>query len=673
VPAQRVLLVAWGAADWSLIQPLLDAGAMPNLKAFLDAGARGRLKTLQPQFTPQLWAAMASGQRADVHGLVHALSNVAGQPPDPVSSRDRRCRCLWDMAAAHGLDSAVVNWPATYPLPPVKGSLLSDAFFLLGQLADGQLAPPAPGSASPGALGEQLAGLRLSPAELTAQEMEFFVTGLAAAEAGQDPLLTHLAIALARNINVHTAAMETLAGDQWQLGMVRYDLPALLGPPFLACLPPALPYVSDAQFERYRNTIPAALSYLDLLFGTLLERCGDDTAVLLVSERGVQSGDLRPADAQTAFNAEGGEPWYREHGVFAARGPGIKAGGAVQGATLLDITPTVLSLLGLPVARDMPGRCLREMFSTLEPATPVGSYDAGRLPPGADAPWRPGERQAALRNALDQGWLAAVPEHGEQQSLKISQERAFNLAMVALDARQPRRALPQLQQLHQACPDDARIALHLARCLRASGDEAAAEALLEQVVDHADPRPYERMALAQLQLNEGQQDAALMNLFRAEQATGQRPEVHVAIGQVYLSLKRWEDALRAFNKALQRDSRHAPALVGLASTQLGLEHWPEAVETALEAIDLDRSRPQAHFVLGAALLKQGRVPMGAEVLRTCLALDGSHKRALKVLAQACRALGETAEAEQYEARLAKISAAGQLSDQLKRHKQAPRA
>lgn len=662
---RRVLLVAWSAADWSLMQPLLNAGALPSLKSFIDAGAHGRLKTLQPQFAPQLWAALATGQRADVHGLIHALSSVAAQPPGPLSSRDRRCRSLWDMAGAHGLSSVVINWPGTYPAVPVKGTLVSDAFFTLSKQAGGQLVPPSPGSCSPSGLSEQLAELRLSPAEFYGQEMAYFVADLEAAEAEQDPLLTHLAVALARTVNVHTAAMETLGQRDWQLGMVRYDLLGLLGPAFLACLAPAMPYVTDAQFERYQNTIPAALAYLDLLFGALLECCDEDTTVLLVSERGVQTGEQRPMDAQTAFNSEGGEPWYREHGVLAAHGPGIKPGGAVQGATLLDVTPTVLNLLGLPLARDMPGRCLREMLTELEPPEPVGSYDAGRLPPGADAPWRPGERQAALRNALEQGWLAGVADNSEEQQRRISEERDFNLAMVALDARQPRRARPLLERLHQASPEDARIALHLARCLRSCGDEQAAEALLEQVVDHTDPRPYERMALAQLQLKEGHQDAALMNLFRAEQATGQRPEVHVAIGQVYLSLQRWEDAERAFKKALERDDRHAPALVGLASTQLGLEQWEAAVEAALEAIDLDRSRPQAHFVLGAALLKQGQVPMGAEVLRSCLALDGGHKQALKVLAQACHALGETAEAERYESRLAKIAAAGQLGRQLK--------
>ena len=51
-------------------------------------------------------------------------------------------------------------------------------------------------------------------------------------------------------------------------------------------------------------------------------------------------------------------------GVFIASGGPIRKGVEVR-ATILDVTPTVLAILGLPVADDMPGRVLEEI---LEPA-----------------------------------------------------------------------------------------------------------------------------------------------------------------------------------------------------------------------------------------------------------------------------------------------------------------
>ena len=32
----KVLLIGWDAADWKVINPLLDAGKMPNLETFIN-------------------------------------------------------------------------------------------------------------------------------------------------------------------------------------------------------------------------------------------------------------------------------------------------------------------------------------------------------------------------------------------------------------------------------------------------------------------------------------------------------------------------------------------------------------------------------------------------------------------------------------------------------------
>lgn len=662
-PARRLLLVGWSAADWPLLEPLLAAGALPNLSRFLARGARGRLRTLQPQVPPLLWTSLGTGQRADSHGVVQGVVAGAAGGVDPVSARDRQARALWDLVDAGGGASAVVNWPLTFPLPAFSGACASDAFFLLRRgECDALDAPPA-GSFRPRAAGEDLAACRLSPTQFAAEEMAFFLADPEAAKAEADPMLTQLALALARNVNVHAAAMALLGGDDWQLGMVRYDLLELLGPPFMACRPPQLPYIPDARFERYRGTLDAACRYLDLLFGALLEQaCDEQTAVLLVSERGMQSGELRPQDARTAFEQRGGVPWYREHGLFAAAGPAIEAGGGVQGAGLLDVVPTALALLGLPGAADLPGRSLREMMPEIGEVPPVGSYDLVPLR-GAGQPLAPGERASALASARQQRWLECDDDGDLGSPEDVRTDRDFNLAMAALDARRPRRARRLLERVYQARPDDDRVRLHLARCLRACGDRAGAEALLEQVVDHADPRPYERIQLAQLQLAAGEHDRALANLFRAEQSEGMRPGVHLAIGRVYLALERWDEAGRAFRKARERDPENAAACLGLARVALAEQRWEAAMSSALEAIDLDRAQPAAHFALAEALLGQERLPLAADVLRTCLSLDEHHREAWRALGRVCRSLGEDDEAAICEQRVSRLEAVRDVSRQ----------
>jgi predicted AlkP superfamily phosphohydrolase/phosphomutase len=61
---------------------------------------------------------------------------------------------------------------------------------------------------------------------------------------------------------------------------------------------------------------------------------------------------------------------HRMEGVLIATGPAFKPGAVPQGATLLDLAPTVLHLLGVPVPDDMDGRVLTEILDpTLAPAT----------------------------------------------------------------------------------------------------------------------------------------------------------------------------------------------------------------------------------------------------------------------------------------------------------------
>lgn len=63
---------------------------------------------------------------------------------------------------------------------------------------------------------------------------------------------------------------------------------------------------------------------------------------------------------------------HRANGIFIAWGPDIRPGSSVDGAALVDVAPTALHLLGLPVPTEMDGRVLHEaLASGLEAADSV--------------------------------------------------------------------------------------------------------------------------------------------------------------------------------------------------------------------------------------------------------------------------------------------------------------
>ncbi|OJW16743.1 MAG: phosphodiesterase [Planctomycetales bacterium 71-10] len=97
---------------------------------------------------------------------------------------------------------------------------------------------------------------------------------------------------------------------------------------------------------------------------------------------------------------------HRMEGVLIAGGPGIQPHTTPQGANLLDIAPTVLHLLGLPVPADMDGRVLSELLTPDLAATADRREDRGDDHGAADGPTYEEEDEAAIQARLaDLGYL----------------------------------------------------------------------------------------------------------------------------------------------------------------------------------------------------------------------------------------------------------------------------
>ena len=72
---------------------------------------------------------------------------------------------------------------------------------------------------------------------------------------------------------------------------------------------------------------------------------------------------------------------HRMHGIFVMAGPGIRSGFRLRAASVLDMTPTMLYLLGQPVANDMQGRVLLEAMTPAlkqnKPLKWIPTYETG--------------------------------------------------------------------------------------------------------------------------------------------------------------------------------------------------------------------------------------------------------------------------------------------------------
>src|SRR5262244_56760 len=127
--ARKVLLIGWDAADWKVINPLLDQGLMPTLDEFINHGVMGNLATLRPILSPMLWNSIATGKRPNKHGI-HGFMEPDTQNGGvrPVSSTSRKVKAIWNILTQKGYKTNVLGWFAGHPAEPINGISVSDLF-----------------------------------------------------------------------------------------------------------------------------------------------------------------------------------------------------------------------------------------------------------------------------------------------------------------------------------------------------------------------------------------------------------------------------------------------------------------------------------------------------------------------------------------------------------------
>ena len=123
-----------------------------------------------------------------------------------------------------------------------------------------------------------------------------------------------------------------------------------------------------------------------------------------------------------------------------------------------------------------------------------------------------------------------------------------------------------------------------------------------------------------IHFEEGDMEAALACLLKAEQTNPLMPDLHLRIGETYLRQRQIEDAGRAFQRALEIDGDSPEAHLGLAVVRLRQRRNEEAAEQALLAVGLQHFLPLGHFNLGIALARLGHRERAAQAFETALSM-----------------------------------------------------
>jgi predicted AlkP superfamily phosphohydrolase/phosphomutase len=335
----------------------------------------------------QVWTSIVTGKLPGQHGIWDHVKNSWYNPPGFRTKKrgvytpaDRRSRALWQLLGDRGLKTLVVGWPTTWPAEEVPHGIVVAPKVLYGDdrrvTIKGNFWRHVDDMVSPAALLPRVREQIVESQEITAEE----VATLADVPPAGSPLyelpriesyVHALRWNLARARSVEAVTLDLAASERPDVILAYFQCTDSLLHRFwifqkteeeirarLRQFKIPVDHVPELK-RRFGKVVENCYRDVDARVGRMLDALrADETLVMLVSDHGFGDGPRKHP-----FRAEpyGGIHWST--GAMIVAGPGIPADPETDpDASVLDVTPTILYFLGLPVAGDMRGKVLEVLF-----------------------------------------------------------------------------------------------------------------------------------------------------------------------------------------------------------------------------------------------------------------------------------------------------------------------
>lgn len=620
----RIVLVGLDGLDWDIAQPLMDAGRMPALSALAARGTRARLQSIAPILSPVVWTSMATGRRPQDHGILDFLGTDAKGGVVPVTSNLRRVKAFWNVMSDASVETAVVGWWATWPAEPVRGVIVSDrvAYQLFGL---DQREPPSAGKVFPAKEWKELEPLVVRPRDIVPRDVEPFLSPSPSRMDAQDKeLIEQFAGVLAQSRTYAAIGLHLESQRRPRVGAYYFGATDTAAHLFMRYAPPPLPEIDAGRQQRYRAMVDRVYELHDRILARFVEGAGEHAVVIVASDHGFRSGSARLMHESRVESATAAD-WHEPQGVLVMAGEGVRRGAELAEASVLDVFPTMLALLGMPVADDLAGRVLEDAlepgFLAAHPLRRVPTFETG--PPRADAIAQASpEDRAILEQLVAIGYVssaALAPGGGSAAggSGPAGGEAAANmhnnLGTVLLQQGDLEQAEAEFRKVTEMAPGFVAGHVNRAQVLLRLGRVRESEAALKRALE-IDPSSARALSLmASLQLEAGRAGEAE----KLARATVERDPRSAAgwytLGQVLERQRRPAEARQAYAKSAELDPDNPEPRNALGNSHEAAGEWAEAARWYEKALHSDPTHGAAYNNLA---LQQQRLGLLDEALAT---------------------------------------------------------
>jgi tetratricopeptide (TPR) repeat protein len=607
----KVFILGFDAYDWIIMERVADSVDLANMRRVRREGAWGNLQSIEPLVSPLIWTTMVTGVTPDIHGITDFLvrDDLSGQDI-PVTSSMRRVPALWNMTSLTDLSCGFIGWFASFPAEEVRGFIVSDRFgyhMFDPRWVEGEERPTDRGLTFPASLYAEIDPLTVTAAEVGG-DLSRYING--PIRPYETPGESQGGPRTKGPPDPESSLRQIISAYRTYEGVMKKVYPAY-GPDlfgvyfeftdsvchlFMRCMKPAMEGVSADEEHRYGGAIAATYAEADRILGEVLDMIDDETVLLICSDHGFKSGDFRPlSDSRMGFGQA--IEWHRLNGSVAFYGSIVKPGHEIVDASVLDIAPTVLYLLGMPVDRKMPGKVLFDAFKEEwveeHPIEYTSVYDSLVAP--ADVAVGPSPADQALKDKLvSLGYVA-----GGQNSL-------VNLANYYLKNGKYDEALKLYKQLLDEDPGNADVKVGLSTVYAKLGKYDLAVQSLEEVLAKAPANLEALQSLGNIYVELGDGQQALRVAERALALDAGDGESHFIKGIALQKLGRMSEAAEVYRRALKL-APDMPEIYGnLAMIYVSEGRGDEALDLVDKALELAPGRADMIYIKGLALDAGGR-------------------------------------------------------------------
>ncbi len=409
----QVLIFAVDAATWNVMTPMIEAGELPTIGRLVNEGTYGVLMSGEPIQSPQMWTSVATGMVPEKHGITRFTAEVPGTDREvPVTSNMRLVKAFWNILSEHGVSVGIVGWWPSWPAEEVEGFMVAQRAWPVNWSLHG--IPFGAARDERGRLRVEEFPGRTYPEDLYDEFVPYIITEEDVTVADLDQLFSDSRFTdPRRQFHARWVYAKDRTFAEAGLALFKEREPRVFAVYLQGTDVTAHYYwgyrreegfdVPDQDWRLYGNVVRNYYRFVDGVISRYLEAADDDAAVIIVSDHGFETKrDLKERweRGEAIRTIEGGKdvPWdHADEGAYIMAGPGIRSGHHGETASVVDITPTLLAYLGLPVAEDMDGEPMAhvfgESFLAENPVRTIPTYESGE----------PKDQEAPMESPMDEG------------------------------------------------------------------------------------------------------------------------------------------------------------------------------------------------------------------------------------------------------------------------------